>query len=264
MENTKVVTYLESLEVKVKKLVAEHGSLKDELRASMEENKGLTIHAQNLEDEIISLNHKKVETGIEIEALWHKLNVVQEANKNLTEKVENLELERTNVAHVNLGFEKGEIEAEMALLQEENKRLIESLTGIEEHIKDIQLKSEALLIEFDRVQNSNLDLAERNIELETAYKQYVASNQDGVNKFQEEDAHNGHTYLLLEASRKELQQWKEKAEKQEEALKNFVNQEKNSKIVESIAEDGTKSNELKLKINEYIKEIDKCIAQLSD
>ncbi len=53
-------------------------------------------------------------------------------------------------------------------------------------------------------------------------------------------------------------------EKQKEELLFFQNQDKISKIVSSIAEDTHKSTELKLKINEYIKEIDKCIAYLSD
>jgi septal ring factor EnvC (AmiA/AmiB activator) len=51
---------------------------------------------------------------------------------------------------------------------------------------------------------------------------------------------------------------------QNEGIKNFQNQEKITKIVTSIAE-GTQSNtELKLKINEYIKEIDRCIVYLSE
>lgn len=53
-------------------------------------------------------------------------------------------------------------------------------------------------------------------------------------------------------------------EKQIEEIKNFQNQDKISKIVSSIADDTQNSSELKLKINEYIKEIDKCIAYLSE
>ena len=53
-------------------------------------------------------------------------------------------------------------------------------------------------------------------------------------------------------------------EKQIDEIKNFQNQDKISKIVSSIADDTHNSNELKLKINEYIKEIDKCIAYLSE
>jgi len=52
--------------------------------------------------------------------------------------------------------------------------------------------------------------------------------------------------------------------KQNQDLKNFQNQDKISKIVSSMAEDTQKNTELKLKINEYIKEIDKCIAHLSE
>ncbi|HEX8547475.1 MAG TPA: hypothetical protein VF691_10975, partial [Cytophagaceae bacterium] len=53
-------------------------------------------------------------------------------------------------------------------------------------------------------------------------------------------------------------------EKQIDEIKNFQNQDKITKIVSSIADDTQNSNELKLKLNEYIKEIDKCIAYLSE
>ena len=50
----------------------------------------------------------------------------------------------------------------------------------------------------------------------------------------------------------------------EEEIKNFQNQFKISKIVTTLADDTHRKAELKLKINEYIKEIDKCIAHLSE
>ncbi|MFN3404210.1 MAG: hypothetical protein ACK40G_08970 [Cytophagaceae bacterium] len=53
-------------------------------------------------------------------------------------------------------------------------------------------------------------------------------------------------------------------EKQNEEIKNFQNQDKITKIVSSITEDTRQASELKLKINEYIREIDKCIAHLSE
>jgi|SRR6185437_3846654 len=68
---------------------------------------------------------------------------------------------------------------------------------------------------------------------------------------------------LVEA-KKENVTLKSAVEKQKEDLLFFQNQDKISKIVSSIAEDTHKSTELKLKINEYIKEIDKCIAYLSE
>jgi len=64
--------------------------------------------------------------------------------------------------------------------------------------------------------------------------------------------------------KKENTTLKSAIEKQKEDLLFFQNQDKISKIVSSMAEDTHKSTELKLKINEYIKEIDKCIAYLSD
>lgn len=50
----------------------------------------------------------------------------------------------------------------------------------------------------------------------------------------------------------------------EEEIKNFQNQYKISKIVTTLADDTHRKSELKLKINEYIREIDKCIAYLKE
>jgi predicted nucleic acid-binding Zn-ribbon protein len=55
-----------------------------------------------------------------------------------------------------------------------------------------------------------------------------------------------------------------KLQRKEEELKNFQNQDKISKLVTSIAEGTPNSTELKLRINEYIKEIDRCIVYLSE
>lgn len=68
----------------------------------------------------------------------------------------------------------------------------------------------------------------------------------------------------LKASIEENVNLRNSIERQNQDLKNFQNQDKISKIVSSIAEDTQKNTELKLKINEYIKEIDKCIAHLSE
>ena len=57
---------------------------------------------------------------------------------------------------------------------------------------------------------------------------------------------------------------KKEIEQKNEEIKNFQNQLKISKIVSSLAESSHNSSELKLKINEYIKEIDRCIAHLSE
>lgn len=48
-------------------------------------------------------------------------------------------------------------------------------------------------------------------------------------------------------------------------ITDFQNREKINKIASSVTEEGTeRSTELKKKINEYIKEIDRCIAHLSE
>jgi hypothetical protein len=53
-------------------------------------------------------------------------------------------------------------------------------------------------------------------------------------------------------------------EEKEQQIKNFQNQENIVKIVDTIAGNTANSTELKLKLNEYIREIDKCIAYLRD
>lgn len=79
---------------------------------------------------------------------------------------------------------------------------------------------------------------------------------------------------LIEAYDQSLQDAKELREEnaflksliknKEEEIKNFQNQFKISKIVTTLADDTHRKAELKLKINEYIREIDKCIAYLKE
>ena len=51
--------------------------------------------------------------------------------------------------------------------------------------------------------------------------------------------------------------------RKEQQISDFQNQNKISTIVDNVAAGGEEATELKQYINEYIKEIDKCIAQLS-
>jgi hypothetical protein len=71
---------------------------------------------------------------------------------------------------------------------------------------------------------------------------------------------------LLEAKelREENAFLKSLIKNKEEEIKNFQNQFKISKIVTTLADDTHRKAELKLKINEYIREIDKCIAYLKE
>lgn len=75
--------------------------------------------------------------------------------------------------------------------------------------------------------------------------------------------------LELEESKRKIQELESVVARQEEAIKNFHNQEKINKIAEQVTVGEKSSNlgentKLKLKLNEYIKEIDKCIALLSE
>lgn len=53
-------------------------------------------------------------------------------------------------------------------------------------------------------------------------------------------------------------------DEKDQQIKNFQNQENIVKIVDAIAGNAANSTELKLRLNEYIREIDKCIAYLQD
>ena len=68
----------------------------------------------------------------------------------------------------------------------------------------------------------------------------------------------------LDVLRSENRHLKEKLEQTNDELKSFKNQEKITKIVENVSEGKRNSVDLKQKINEYIKEIDRCIAHLSE
>ena len=83
MDSSKVLTYLESLEEKVRKLVSEHQALKKELLSSMEENKNMSMNLQNLEDEIQNLNSKRADTGFEKEELEEELDFLKSENKGI-------------------------------------------------------------------------------------------------------------------------------------------------------------------------------------
>lgn len=83
-----------------------------------------------------------------------------------------------------------------------------------------------------------------------------------------------HVFRLVEKyeqARGEIDQLKEEKEAltkiidtQNDELKSFLNQEKISKIATSVKVEGQNTTELKSQINEYIKEIDQCIALLSE
>ena len=68
----------------------------------------------------------------------------------------------------------------------------------------------------------------------------------------------------LAVAQQEIKRLEQEVSQREAEIKNFQNQENIGKIVNTIAADAANATELKLKINEYIREIDKCIAYLRD
>lgn len=68
----------------------------------------------------------------------------------------------------------------------------------------------------------------------------------------------------LSQVQQEKKQLEEYVEKQKEELKNFQNKFKISKIVSTIATESHNTGRIRSIIDEYIREIDKCIAHLSE
>lgn len=68
----------------------------------------------------------------------------------------------------------------------------------------------------------------------------------------------------LEKARQEIKELEQVIHNKDTEIKNFQNQDNITKIVNTIAADAANATELKLKLNDYIKEIDKCIAYLRD
>ena len=68
----------------------------------------------------------------------------------------------------------------------------------------------------------------------------------------------------LNSAQEEIKLLETQLEEKDQQIKNFQNQENIVKIVDTIAGNPANSTELKLKLNEYIREIDKCIAYLRD
>ncbi|WP_299987314.1 hypothetical protein [uncultured Pontibacter sp.] len=91
--------------------------------------------------------------------------------------------------------------------------------------------------------------------------QQLQSIEDKVRKLL-----NKHDDVLhkLVAAQEEIKSLEALLEEREQQIKNFQNQENIVKIVDAIAGNTANSTELKLKLNEYIREIDKCIAYLRD
>ena len=77
-------------------------------------------------------------------------------------------------------------------------------------------------------------------------------------------AHYQATQKSLDEARYVIQHLQSVIDEKDAEIKNFQNRDNISKIVNTIAAETAHSTELKLKINEYIREIDKCIAYLRD
>lgn len=239
---------LGGFEQKVRKLVEDHIELRKELLASLEANRSLKQNIQTLLLEIDQLKNNPVLSEEEL-AAQHMLQ----------DEFAQVCAERDRILE-----EKQILEQEKEQLELERKQLLSAFESIQNEINTIQNHSDSFFSEYDEIKQS----------LESQQDQQQTSNQriEELEYKLEEHEQNRDRIVLeneslkiqLEASREANRELKELVQKRQDLTENFENQEKNTTIVESIAEDGIQRNELKLKINEYIKEIDKCIAQLNE
>ena len=98
--------------------------------------------------------------------------------------------------------------------------------------------------------SNNISLQQKLDQVEAKVRKLSDAYKSLSNKLKTAYTENSHLKMILD--------------KKNEELLHFKNQDKITKIVTSISADEKSSTELKLKINEYIKEIDKCIAYLSE
>lgn len=85
-------------------------------------------------------------------------------------------------------------------------------------------------------------------------------------KLKAEELAGKHHEIIEErnALKLEINELKSVVDLQKNTIKDLEEQNKITKIANSISDDDINSKELKLKINEYIREIDKCIAMLNE
>ncbi|MCU0428950.1 MAG: hypothetical protein MUF42_03180 [Cytophagaceae bacterium] len=231
-------------EHKVRKLVEEHLVLRKELLVSMESNRSLKQTIQTLLLEIDQLKSNPVISEEELEAQ----QMLQDAYAQAL-----AERDRSQEEVQQLIQDKQQLELE-------RRQLMDALENIQNEISTIQNNSDTFFQEYDEIKQSlqdqqamHTDAAQRIEDLEMQVADHVQQRDRIV-------LENESLKIQLEASKEANRELKELAQKRQE----FENQEKSTSIVESIAEDGIQRNEIKLKINEYIKEIDKCIAQLNE
>ena len=216
-------------------------------------------------EKLEALEAKVRKLVLEHNSLKKELYISIEENKELKQTIQTLlgEIEHFKTL-AQEGSKNEELESVAASLREENSELLATLEKIQQEIDNIQTNSDTFVEEYDTLKEQ--------YEFESSK---TSESQDLIEKLESEiteyKIHRDKLFLETESLKIQFEAVKEKnsllketVQKQEEQLKNFHNQENLSKIVTSIAEDTTQTNELKLRINEYIKEIDKCIAHLSE
>lgn len=235
---------LGAFEGKVRKLVEDHLELRKELLTSMEANRSLKQTIQTLLLEIDQLKSNPTISEEDLEAQ----QMLQDAYAQISAERDRLLEDNQSLIH------------DKEQLDLERKQLLQAFESIQNEINTIQNNSDSFFQEYDEIKQS----LEYQQEEQSNTNQRITELQEQLSYHEEQRdrivLENESLKIQLEASRESNRELKELVLKRQE----FENQEKSTTIVESIAEDSIQRNDIKVKINEYIKEIDKCIAQLNE
>lgn len=108
------------------------------------------------------------------------------------------------------------------------------------------MKKEELQARFDALEKKTLQLLEMHASLKLELRQAAQENEE-----------------LKQTVKKQAADLKTMAKKQESSQNNFQFNHKMIKLVDSITADSNETTDIKARIDEYIQELNKCIAHLS-
>ncbi|MCS6823900.1 MAG: hypothetical protein NZ529_06360 [Cytophagaceae bacterium] len=241
---------LAALEEKIKQLISVHNQLKEELLAALNENQKLLELLQNppqnpsgsdeaeaetkkMANEIYKLKSDNLELSEEIERLQKQLYVLSsqyEARENLELKLEEIEILK-------------EEKLQLKKIVDEQRYIISELSKQTE-----ETNPEGIHETNDMIKSIDDNFAN---EIQTTYEKEIENLR-----------------VIIQEQMQEIERLKNNLKEYESAgdgfSGDFHNKEILTKIAISNSDKVTDISELKLRINEYIREIDKCITQLSE
>ncbi|HRG39167.1 MAG TPA: hypothetical protein PK289_11600 [Bacteroidia bacterium] len=239
---------VDKLNQMAKKLAEELSTLRNENDNLKQENAVLIGNLNNHAQKLQSIESEKMQMASEYEKIQSVSLEVEIQKQQSAELLQNalneLEMERNNVRL--LQQEKETLSTRMSEIEEERSKLQNQLNDVNNTLDSLNLtqnqtagweaEREGLTTEKSQLQQQIRELNVENRQLSDKMNQ-IRSTTD----------------QLLQT-----------VDNQTDTIKDLEDQLKFTKIAETISLDSSSKHELKLKINEMIREIDRCIAKLSN